>query len=468
MNIYGSTTSKPHLDTTNRASQYKKKSSTFFTLSKHIPTHERKSYKRLDARKTEILICTQKVITDFNNIVTQWNKSHLDKLSQNNNMSTQVLIKDKLTLLVKTIKDTPLIYKNERLIDKIKKLTDELTKFQHITTKKILENNKSQNKVYEILLDKCCEIINLLSKDEDTLIQKDTEQQDTEQQDSSTTKKSTPKNIDLPEDIEGFTFSCVLGEGGMGCVTKETYNHQKYAIKKVIPLTRISGSTITMRIKEKWSLEKALTQESKITSSISGHKNIVTFVKSYHDPKFSLVKAMVFKYEGENTLSKILKGIKSISLLSKPSSSRTHMAYLSSNVIIDLSQQCLCGLDYIHKKNIVHLDIKPSNILITDNGIVKICDFGIAMPLQYGKFKKLNCYLGTLSFMAPEIYSKSIFDHRVDIYSLGVTLDDTLIFSKCKDSIKSVLKGIFQKMCNELTHRPFAESLLTEIQSVQK
>lgn len=93
-------------------------------------------------------------------------------------------------------------------------------------------------------------------------------------------------------------------------------------------------------------------------------------------------------------------------------------------------------LGYIHKKGIIHHDIKPSNILFDAEGNLKISDFGC-----------INTNIGTRSYTAPELYSGAVYvtDPRTDIFSLGVTLMKCAIgynpfLSKTPDEIEMMLK----------------------------
>lgn len=96
------------------------------------------------------------------------------------------------------------------------------------------------------------------------------------------------------------------------------------------------------------------------------------------------------------------------------------MAY---EMAADAIRQAANGLAHAHSKGLIHCDIKPSNLLVNSQGVVKILDLGLARltgPTQTATGD--DQVLGTVDFMAPEQALGTSFDHRVDIYSLGCTL----------------------------------------------
>src|SRR5207244_925917 len=83
--------------------------------------------------------------------------------------------------------------------------------------------------------------------------------------------------------------------------------------------------------------------------------------------------------------------------------------------VLDLVVQLCRVLAYVHNRGVVHRDIKPNNVLVQRDGIVKLLDFGLV-----GTGNELSEAMGTPAYLAPEIREAHRGDHRSDLYSLGV------------------------------------------------
>ncbi len=91
---------------------------------------------------------------------------------------------------------------------------------------------------------------------------------------------------------------------------------------------------------------------------------------------------------------------------------------------IDILTQFAEGLDYVHKTGYLHRDVCPRNIMVTKERVVKIIDFGLAIPYQ-PEFCRPGNRTGTPNYLAPELIKRQTTDHRVDMFALGVTAFET-------------------------------------------
>ena len=88
---------------------------------------------------------------------------------------------------------------------------------------------------------------------------------------------------------------------------------------------------------------------------------------------------------------------------------------LSEDKMRMVACQLLSALYYLHSDRILHRDIKPQNILLTSDGIIKLCDFGFARSMDLNTYV-LTSVKGTPLYMAPEIIEEKPYDHNADLW----------------------------------------------------
>ena len=100
--------------------------------------------------------------------------------------------------------------------------------------------------------------------------------------------------------------------------------------------------------------------------------------------------------------------------------------------VCDVVIQAAQGLDYAHRHDVVHRDVKPSNLVVDDDGVVWITDFGLAKSTTENDLTRQGQLVGTLRYLAPEALEGD-FSPLSDIYSLGLTLYELLTFTPAFD-----------------------------------
>jgi len=146
--------------------------------------------------------------------------------------------------------------------------------------------------------------------------------------------------------------------------------------------------------------------ELQLMSSLEPHTNIVRYVDSVNSHKFHCI---VMEYAHCGSLRKILKEHSPSGM-----TERKTAFFLS---------QILCGLHSLHSQGIIHRDIKADNVLVTEDGVAKLADFGVAIKMGHSGDGELDQFpVGSPFWMAPEIISMSgPMTPRCDIWAVGAT-----------------------------------------------
>lgn len=190
-----------------------------------------------------------------------------------------------------------------------------------------------------------------------------------------------------------YRIEKVIGIGGMAVVFKADDLLMRRSVAVKILKDDIA--------KDEQSVKRFI-NESKAVSMLS-HPNIVNI---YDVSMKNAEKYIVMEYIEGITLKNYM----------------TKKGVLSLREIIGYTEQILRALEHAHAKGIVHRDIKPQNIMLLKNGIVKVTDFGIAKLPNAETVTMTDKAIGTVYYISPEQASGNAIDARSDLYSLGVLM----------------------------------------------
>jgi serine/threonine-protein kinase len=188
-----------------------------------------------------------------------------------------------------------------------------------------------------------------------------------------------------------------IGEGGMANV----YLAEDKILERKVAVKVLRGD---LSADDKFI--RRFEREAQSVSNLS-HQNIVeVYDVGVEDGEHYIVMEYI---EGK-TLKQLLKKRESLTLTE----------------VIDIMTQLTDGMSHAHESYIIHRDIKPQNIMIEDNGLIKITDFGIAMALNATQLTQTNSVMGSVHYLPPEQASGKGSTVKSDIYSLGILMYELL------------------------------------------
>ncbi|KAI0530564.1 hypothetical protein KFK09_000108 [Dendrobium nobile] len=214
-------------------------------------------------------------------------------------------------------------------------------------------------------------------------------------------ESSHPDHVQIPTDgtdvweidFGMLKFESKLGSGSYGDLFRGTYCSQDVAIKVLKP-ERVSVD-----------MQREFVQEVYIMRKVR-HRNVVQFIGACTKPPSLCI------------VTEFMSGGSVYDILHKQKSTFKLPALL--RVAIDVSK----GMNYLHQNNIIHRDLKAANLLMDENEVVKVADFGVArVKAQTGV---MTAETGTYRWMAPEVIEHKPYDHKADVFSFGIVLWELL------------------------------------------
>ena len=207
---------------------------------------------------------------------------------------------------------------------------------------------------------------------------------------------ASPDDLGENQLVGPFRLLREIGRGGMGVVylAQDTRLGRYVALKALPPYLGVGQEA-----------KQRFVAEARAVSALD-HPNIATLYEIDETAEGQLYMAFAY-YEGETLDACIARGP------------------LPPNEAVRVATGIAAGLAAAHEKGIVHRDVKPSNVLLTEGGLVKLLDFGVAKVVGE-EVTGTGLQLGTVAFMSPEHARGAKLDGRADLWSLGVVLYEML------------------------------------------
>ena len=232
----------------------------------------------------------------------------------------------------------------------------------------------------------------------------------------------------------------LLGEGSFGkayLAKSDGQEDKKYVIKQVI----MDGMTDQEK--------RESFNEAAILKKLD-HPNIIKFKEVFLQRKPVEALNIVTEFADGGDLGQKIENQKK-----KP--------FPESQILDYITQICL-ALQHVHKKKILHRDLKSGNVFLMKSGIVKLGDFGISKGLK-STWEKAKSTVGTPYYLAPEIINNQPYDSKCDIWALGVLLYELMTFKMPFNAVSLPLLSI---KINRGVYKPPPSTYSSEIRDLLK
>ena len=250
-------------------------------------------------------------------------------------------------------------------------------------------------------------------------------------------KNPTQQTLSEAPRLPNYQIIDVVGQGGMAKVYKAMQNNL-YRVVAIKELRANKAAEITTI--------KRFDREAIAASSLS-HENVISIYDYF---EFDNKRYLVMEYVGGCDLATIIK----------------HSRKMPTHIATMIMLQVVRALEYAHAMGLVHRDVKPGNIMVSNTGQVKLMDFGVVQTKGAEAITLPGTFVGTPRYMSPEQITGNVTDFRSDMFSIGVVFYELITGKRLFDATdnQQIFHQVLQRrIANPSRLRPGTSPLLAKI-----